>query len=322
MTLRPEEVQPLLRGSFGRDAYLYAESCPSTQRLPPPDAPHGTVAVAEHQTEGRGRLGRSWVDEPGRSLLFSVVLRPARPVQDWPTLTGIAGEAAADAVDALTAVRPAIKPPNDLLLDGRKLAGILAEAQEGRIVLGIGVNVGAAPYAGAAALGEETGRAALLAEVLVRLERAFDVWESIRPATREDGPRLLEIFTAARAGQGLGAPPPEHVPGWLDRVFAGEAWLAGDAGFAAIDGALLDYLYVDPAAQGRFVGTALLALAKQRRPDGFELWVFSRLERTRRFYERRGLELVRETDGSGNMERLPDALYRWTPPSVPAGGGG
>jgi BirA family biotin operon repressor/biotin-[acetyl-CoA-carboxylase] ligase len=316
--LRPEQVQPLLRGSFGRDSYVYAESCPSTQRLAAPDAPHGTVAVAEHQTEGRGRLGRTWVDEPGASLLFSVVLRPTRPVQDWPTLTGVVGEAAADAVAALTALRPAIKPPNDLLLDGRKLAGILAEAQEGRIVLGIGVNVAAEPYPGSAALGAETDRAALLAELLVRLERAFAVWEAIRPATRADAGRILEIFAAARAAQGLGSPPPERVPGWLDRVFAGEVWLAGDEGFTAIEGGVLDYLYVDPRAQGRFVGTALLALAKQRRPDGFELWVFQHLGRTRRFYERRGLELARLTDGSGNLERLPDALYRWRPPTATA----
>lgn len=321
MSLRPEQVRPLLRGSYGRDSYLYTESCDSTQRLAPAGAPHGTVAVAEHQTEGRGRLGRAWVDEPGRSLLFSLVLRPARPVQDWPSLTGIVGEAAADAVGAVTALRPAIKPPNDLLLDGRKLAGILAEAQEGRIVLGIGVNVGAAPYEGSAALDEETDRAALLAELLVRLERAVEVWESIRPATAADGRRLLEIFGAARADQGMGSPPPEHEQDWLDRVFAGEVWLAGDAGFASIEGGLLDYLYVDPRSQGRFVGTALLALAKQRRPEGFELWVFQQLERTRRFYERRGLELVRLTDGSGNMERLPDALYAWRPPtgSTPSG---
>lgn len=316
MSLRPERVQPLLRGAFGRDSYLYAERCDSTQRLAPADAPHGTVAVAEHQTEGRGRLGRTWVDEPGRSLLCSVVLRPARPVQDWPALTGIAGEATADAVEAVTALRPSIKPPNDLLLDGRKLAGILAEAQEGRIVLGIGVNVGAAPYEGAAALGEETDRAALLAELLARLERAFEVWESLRPGRPGDGPRILEIFTAARHAQGMGAPPPEHRERWLEHVLGYETWLAGDDAFIAVDDDTLEYIYVHPNAQGRFAGTALLALAKQLRPDGFELWVFQHLERSRRFYERHGCELVRLTDGAGNIERLPDALYAWRPPTA------
>jgi len=170
-------MQPLLRGSFGRDGYIHVESCASTQRLPPPDAPHGTVAVAEHQTAGRGRLGRVWIDEPGSSLLASVVLRPSRPVRDWPTLTPVAGSAAADAIEAAAGARPSIKPPNDLLVDGAKVAGILAEALGDRIVLGFGVNVASAPYAGSAALGAEVDRGALLAELLLRLERAFDAWD-------------------------------------------------------------------------------------------------------------------------------------------------
>lgn len=177
MSLAPERVQPRLRGAFGRTHYLYAESCPSTQRLAPDDAPHGTVAATEHQTEGRGRLGRVWIDEPGASLLFSVVLRPLRPVRDWSTLTAVAGGAVQAAVAAVTGLVPTIKPPNDLLLDGRKLAGILAEAQEGRIVLGVGVNVAATPYDGAAELGPDVDRVELLAELLLRLEQAFDAWD-------------------------------------------------------------------------------------------------------------------------------------------------
>jgi BirA family biotin operon repressor/biotin-[acetyl-CoA-carboxylase] ligase len=181
MPLDPERVQPLLRGSFGRESYLYAASCDSTQRLPEPDAPHGTVAVTEHQTEGRGRLGRVWVDEPGGSLLFSLVLRPTRPLREWPTFTLVAGEAAAAAVFATAGRRPEIKPPNDLLLEGRKLAGILAEAQEGRIVLGMGLNVTSSPHEGAALLGPGVDRAALLAELLLQLERAFDAWDGASP---------------------------------------------------------------------------------------------------------------------------------------------
>src|SRR4051794_8337948 len=150
---------PLLRGAFGRDSYIHAERCTSTQRLLPADAPHGAVAVAEHQTAGRGRLGRVWVDEPGASLLASVVLRPTRPVREWPTLTPVAGEAAADAIAAVTGSRPSIEPPNDLLVGGAKVAGILAEALGDRIVLGIGVNVGAAPHPGSAALGADVDRA-------------------------------------------------------------------------------------------------------------------------------------------------------------------
>ena len=170
-------MEPLLRGRFGRP-YVYAEECASTQRLLSPDAPEGAVAVTEHQTEGRGRLGRVWHDDPGGSLLFSLCLRPPLPQALWPGFTAVAGEAAADAIEALTGRRPEIKPPNDLLLDGRKLAGILAEASEGRIVLGLGVNVASAPYEGAVALGSEVDRAELLVELLDRLERAYDDWVS------------------------------------------------------------------------------------------------------------------------------------------------
>ncbi len=184
VSLAPDRVLPRLRGAYGRDRYLYAASCPSTQRLPPDDAPHGTVAATDHQTVGRGRLGRVWLDEPGGSLLFSVVLRPARPVRDWPTLTAVVGGAAAAAIEAVTGLVPAIKPPNDLLLDGRKLAGILAEAQEGRIVLGVGVNVATAPYEGSAALGPEVDRVELLAELLLRIEQAFDAWDAASDGRR------------------------------------------------------------------------------------------------------------------------------------------
>jgi BirA family transcriptional regulator, biotin operon repressor / biotin---[acetyl-CoA-carboxylase] ligase len=173
--LTADRVVPRLRGRFGRP-YTHVAECPSTQRLLEPDAAEGAVAVAEHQTEGRGRLGRSWVDEPGRSLLFSLCLRPAVPTERWAELTPIAGRATADAIEAAAGIRAEIKPPNDLLINGRKVAGILAEAAEGRIVLGIGVNVGSAPYGGAGALGQEVDRAELLVELLARLERAYDGW--------------------------------------------------------------------------------------------------------------------------------------------------
>jgi BirA family biotin operon repressor/biotin-[acetyl-CoA-carboxylase] ligase len=166
--LAPELVLPRLRGSFGRP-YLYAAEAPSTQRMPPPDAPHGTVALAEHQTEGRGRLGRVWVDEPGTGLAFSTVLRPPSPVARWPELTLVAARAVAGAIGE----EASIKAPNDVLLDGRKVAGILAEAGE-RVVLGIGVNVGRAPWPGAGAV--EADRLDLLVEILERLERGYEAW--------------------------------------------------------------------------------------------------------------------------------------------------
>ena len=97
-------------------------------------APHGMLVTTAEQRAGRGRQGRTWSAPPGRALLMSLVLR------EWPRLLPIAG---ALAVADVAGPAAAIKWPNDVLLDGRKLAGILAEArpQEGWAVLGIGVNV-------------------------------------------------------------------------------------------------------------------------------------------------------------------------------------
>jgi len=166
--LTPELVLPRLRGSFGRP-YVYAVETASTQKLAPADAPHGAVALAEHQTEGRGRLGRVWVDEPGGGLALSVVLRPPPPVARWPELTLVAARAVTGAIgDGAT-----IKDPNDVLVGGRKVAGILAEAGD-HVVLGIGVNVGTAPWPGAGAV--DADRLELLVEILWRLEGGYDDW--------------------------------------------------------------------------------------------------------------------------------------------------
>jgi GNAT superfamily N-acetyltransferase len=102
-----------------------------------------------------------------------------------------------------------------------------------------------------------------------------------------------------------------------DLVDRHEVWLAEEEGrtlgFAAISDAKLEQLYVHPDEQGRGIGGALLAKTKERRPTGFTLWVFQQNERARRFYETHGLALVELTDGSGNEERTPDALYEWRP---------
>jgi biotin-[acetyl-CoA-carboxylase] ligase BirA-like protein len=163
--LRPEVVLPALRGAFGRE-YHWAREVETTQRMLPADAAHGAVALAEHLTEGRGRLGRTWTDS---ALMFSVALYPPRPVARWPELTLVAAHAVQDAIGA----GATIKHPNDVLVDGRKAAGILAEAGE-RVVLGIGINVGGAGFPDAGYV--ERDRLDLLADVLERLERGYDRW--------------------------------------------------------------------------------------------------------------------------------------------------
>jgi BirA family transcriptional regulator, biotin operon repressor / biotin---[acetyl-CoA-carboxylase] ligase len=187
-SLAPALVLPRLRGRFGRP-YVYAERCASTQRLLDPDAPEGAVAVAEEQTEGRGRLGRRWLAAPRTSVLVSVLLRPPPPPARWPELSLVAGTACAAALAAVTALEPAIKEPNDVLLGGRKVAGILAEASEGRVVLGVGINVNAPheqlPEAAATSLSAELGHSVDRVEVLValleRLEGAYGAWLSRVP---------------------------------------------------------------------------------------------------------------------------------------------
>jgi len=188
-SLAPGAVQPLLAGRFGRDVYHYEELTASTQRLLRDDDPEGAVAVAEEQTAGRGRLGRTWHAPAGSSVLVSVLLRPNVEPPRLPELSLVAGGAVAEAIAEVTGVDPAIKFPNDVLLDGRKVAGILAESSDGRVVLGVGVNVNqsadelpANAQTEPTSLRVQTGgyvdRAALLAAILLRLERAYDRWVS------------------------------------------------------------------------------------------------------------------------------------------------
>ena len=110
------------------------------QRLATSGAPHGTLVTAEAQTAGHGRQGRAWVTPAGRALACSLVLR--EPPRLLPMLAALAVADVAVRFDA-EGRSAAIKWPNDVLLDGRKVSGILAEGrpQEGWVVLGIGVNV-------------------------------------------------------------------------------------------------------------------------------------------------------------------------------------
>jgi BirA family transcriptional regulator, biotin operon repressor / biotin---[acetyl-CoA-carboxylase] ligase len=184
--LAPEAVVPRVRGRFGLD-YRYVESTPSTQLLLAADAPEGAVVAAGEQTAGRGRLGRSWVAPAGTSLLCSVQLRPTVSPDRLPELTGVVAHACADAIEAVTGLGTEIKFPNDVLVGGRKVAGILAEARDGRVVAGIGVNVNIAeadlptgletPATSLLAeTGREVDRAELLVELLERLEQRYDAW--------------------------------------------------------------------------------------------------------------------------------------------------
>jgi BirA family transcriptional regulator, biotin operon repressor / biotin---[acetyl-CoA-carboxylase] ligase len=187
-SLAPHVVEPLLRGRFARP-YLYFERCESTQRELAADAPEGAVAVAEEQTAGRGRLGRPWFAPARSSVLLSINLRPDVPPPRLPSLTVVGAAVVADVIAGSLGLETTVRDPNDVLIDGRKVAGILAEAREGRVILGIGINANLTPVelpqdvdTPATSLMIEAGRhvdrAALLARVLEELEEAYEVWLS------------------------------------------------------------------------------------------------------------------------------------------------
>ncbi|BDG07235.1 biotin--[acetyl-CoA-carboxylase] ligase [Anaeromyxobacter paludicola] len=191
--LSPLEVGPLLNThDVGRPLHYFEEvgsTSDVAKQLAEEGAEHGEVVVAEAQTAGRGRRGRSWFSAAGRNLAFSVILRPDLPPQRASELTLVASVALCQAVrDA--GVEAGIKWPNDLVYQDRKLAGILTEmeAEADRVhwvVLGVGVNVNVReaelpedlrPIATslAEARGEPVPRALFLAAALTRLEEWLD----------------------------------------------------------------------------------------------------------------------------------------------------
>jgi GNAT superfamily N-acetyltransferase len=145
---------------------------------------------------------------------------------------------------------------------------------------------------------------------------------ALRPATPADAVEIAEIFLAARSDAMAYLPKldtDDEVRAWIrdialvrNEVLIAEAD-GHPAGFASLKGDLLDQLYVHPDLQRRGIGGALLARVRELRPNGFRLWVFQRNTDARRFYEQRGLQLIRLTDGTENREREPDALYEWRP---------
>ena len=181
---------------FGRPLRSFA-SVPSTNTVAmewaAQAAAEGSTVVAEYQTAGRGRMGRTWDAAPGQNLLFSVVLRPQLAPEKISLVTLAASIAVAEAVDAVTSpLNTTIKWPNDILLEGRKCCGMLLEsitgaADDRTVILGVGLNVnqrdfGAGLDERATSLllqtGRQISRATLLADILLRMEWYNDLLHS------------------------------------------------------------------------------------------------------------------------------------------------
>jgi BirA family biotin operon repressor/biotin-[acetyl-CoA-carboxylase] ligase len=192
-------------------------------------APHGTLVTATEQTAGRGRQGRSWVAPPGRALLLSLIVRPPGRL-----LSLAAGVAVAE----VAGPEAQIKWPNDVLLDGRKVAGVLVEArpQDGWAVLGIGLNVAVAVedlppelHGFAGTLGRAPSEIEpTLRELLIRLERwlAAPGGEVLGEVRRRDALRGRRVSWTGGSGTATGISD----DGRLLVTVAGDARLALAAG--------------------------------------------------------------------------------------------
>jgi BirA family transcriptional regulator, biotin operon repressor / biotin---[acetyl-CoA-carboxylase] ligase len=181
-TLRPEAVVPLFRGRFG-DPYIYLQSCPSTQELVR-SAGEGAVGACELQTAGRGRMGRRWTSPWGAGVLFSIALEPRTPAELLPPFGLVVAEAVCDA----TWPQAEVRWPNDVVVNGCKLAGVLTELREGRLVVGVGVNANlsaddlpADARVSATSLrilhGAPVDRAQLLADLVAAIEQRYHRFE-------------------------------------------------------------------------------------------------------------------------------------------------
>ncbi len=185
-SLAADVVSPHLSGRFGK-SYLYEPECESTQALLLGSGlSEGAVAVTDHQTGGRGRLGRRWEAPAGTSLLVSVLLQPPLD-RHLPELSLVAALAATGAVENATGLSAQIKWPNDVMLNRRKVAGILSELSDGTVVVGIGINVNQTrdelpseartePGSLRTLTGTTYDRAALLGSLLLHLEHFYDSW--------------------------------------------------------------------------------------------------------------------------------------------------
>lgn len=219
-------VEAELRTGFVGRRLVYRTSTSSTQDVARSEgeagAAEGTAVLAEEQTAGRGRMGRAWVSPAGTNLYLTLVMRPT--VKQLRSLTIVAPLAVTEAVEEATGLSPAIKWPNDVLIEGRKLAGVLIESElAGQSVkyalVGIGVNVNLeverVPEIAEIAtslrreVGREVSREAVLAALLNRFEELYQeasrgrsVYEAWRSRLETLG-RAVKVTFAGQVEEGV-----------------------------------------------------------------------------------------------------------------------
>ena len=257
-----EQIISHLASSPLRDSIHYFDSIDSTNTraklLAAQGAPAGTVLIADHQTGGRGRLGRQFLSPAGTGIYMSVILRPGCPASALMHLTCAAAVAVCDAVERTAGFRPGIKWTNDLVHGGRKLAGILTELGFGPggvvdwAVIGVGVNCLQSPadfdpairdMAGSVAMFAPCDRAALaaaMAEALAAMDlsRKDAILETYRRDCVTLGREisLLRPGSAPRHGRAVdidsdGGLVVEFSPGVRETVSSGEVSVRGMYGY-------------------------------------------------------------------------------------------
>jgi len=211
-------------------------------------APDGTVVVADHQTAGRGRRSRRWSAEPGTSLLVSVLARPRVGPPLWPAFSLAAAVAVAEALRVAAGLEPRVKWPNDVLVRGRKIAGILPESRVSAdpvLVIGIGVNLGQRSFppelAGRATsvlaeTGHPLGRDAMLEALL----REFEVWRGHLEAGRFEPVRERWLALADTIGRSV----------TIDDVTGVAVGLAADGALLVDDGSAVRRVIAGEIGEG------------------------------------------------------------------------
>lgn len=236
-----ETIQFYLNSHPWADQITVLDSVNSTnsylKELAKQGAPHGSIVMADHQTAGRGRLGRRFESPKGHGLYLSVLLRQKPDLR----LTPLAAEAVRRALLQASGIQARIKWINDLVYGGKKLCGILTEIAEGCVIIGIGINCRGIPHECAtslAELGSPTDRSRLAAAVIEQLSQMTECWISSYKAhclTIGQDVQLIQNDTVRYAHvddmDDMGALLVTLADGSKERIFSGEVSIRGMYGY-------------------------------------------------------------------------------------------